>query len=90
MRVRPCRGNRYRVRVRSGRRDAEPVRVLARPGGAETMRMISICCRVVDCVIGIKIAAQTPVIVGTVIVAKGRGALSCVLAPCAMMMRSAG
>ena len=89
MRMRPCRGDSDRVRVRSGRRDAEPMRVLARPGGAEAVRMIAICCRVVDCVIGIKTAAIfSPVIIRTVIVAKGRGAFSCVLTPCAMMMRS--
>ena len=91
MRVRPCRRNRYRVRVRSGAADAEPVRVLTSPRGAETMRMISICCRVVDCVIGIKTATIfSPVIIRAVIVAKGRGAFSCALTPGAMTMRSVG
>ena len=89
MSMRPCRGDSYRVRVRSGRRDAEPVRVRASPRGTETVRMIAIWCRVVDCVIGIKTAAIfSPVIIRTVIVAKGRGAFSCVLTPGAMTMRS--
>ena len=42
MRVRTCRRNRYRVRVRSGTADAEPVRVLSRPRGAETVSVIAI------------------------------------------------
>ena len=86
-----CRGNRYGVRVRSGTADAKGVCVLTSPGGAETVRMISISCRVVDCVIGIKTAAIfSPVIIRAVIVAKGRGAFSCVLTPGAVMVRSAG
>ena len=43
MRMRPCRGNRYRVRVRPGAADAEPVRVLTSPGGAETVRVTAVC-----------------------------------------------
>ena len=43
MRVRPCRRNRYRVRVRSGRGYREAVGVLTSPRGAEAVRMIAIC-----------------------------------------------
>ena len=45
MRVRACRRNRYRVRMRSGTADAEPVRVLTSPRGTETVRVTAVCAR---------------------------------------------
>ena len=88
MRVRACRRNRYRVSMRPGTADVKPVRVLARPGGAEIVRVIAVRGRVVDCVVAVNAAAVlAQMVVRAVVETEGRRPPR-VLAPCAMTMRS--